>query len=113
MRREKGTIQQEQTVGAAHSLECRIKVVRTPDRYRLKPHAERPCSDLRLPKLQLLVGRISLIQEHCDSPKLGNELREQLQALRGDFRRMCGQSGDVSIRASQARHEANLNRIVQ
>src|SRR5262245_32761277 len=55
MRREKGTIQQEQTVGAAHSLECRVKVVRTPDRYRLKPHAERPCSDLCLPKLHLLV----------------------------------------------------------
>src|SRR5262249_20730380 len=79
------------------------KVVRIPDRYRLKPHAERPCSDLRLPKLHHLVGRISLTQEHCDSPKLGNEVREQLQALRGDFSRMCGQSGDVSTRASQAR----------
>jgi hypothetical protein len=39
MRREKGGIYLQQTVGATRSLESSVKVVRAPDRYRLKLHA--------------------------------------------------------------------------
>ena len=39
MRREKGTSDLQQTVGAAHRLECRVEIIRALDRHRLKLQA--------------------------------------------------------------------------
>jgi hypothetical protein len=87
--REEGAIYLQQTVGAADCLEPRVEVVRAPDRDRLKLHAQGARCDLGTFELHR-VGRIRRIPEHSDSPELGNELSQELQALPGEISRADG-----------------------
>src|SRR5215813_10679813 len=47
VRREEGTLQEQETVVAPNGLAGRDKIIRPLDRHRLEPHAERARGDLR------------------------------------------------------------------
>src|SRR5215467_7890883 len=70
MRREEGTLQKQETVGAPHRLASRVKIIRPLDRHRLEPHAERARCDLRTLELDGLV-RLAGCQSTATRFRLG------------------------------------------
>ena len=89
MRREKGTFQKQEAVGAPHSLAGGVKIIRSLDRHRLEPHAERARCHLRPLELDG-VGQVGRMPEHGSSLEAGDNCLEQLQALAGKILRGGG-----------------------
>src|SRR5665213_1872205 len=97
---------------ASQGLEYRFQRLSRPgyDGLHLYSDAARGLADLRHVRL----GKgVTLVGEHADSARAGDELADQLHTLAGQLRAPARLSGDVAARPGEAHDDAGRDRIAR